>query len=95
MLFSDNSGAEKATAKGSPRAFDHNALIHEIWTHAVAHDIKLWVERVPSEFNISDSPSRFDYQLLDDIGATWHVPVLGRGLDDILLSQGPSGSACV
>ncbi len=95
VLFSDNSGAEKSTVKGSSRAFDHNMLIHEIWTHAVAHDIKLWIERVPSEFNISDSPSRFDYKLLQDIGATWRKPVLGAGLDHILMSGGPSGPACV
>ena len=71
ILYSDNVGAEKATAHGSAKAFDHNALIHEIWMHVFIHKIKLWIERVPSKFNISDSPSRFEYKILEDLGAVW------------------------
>ncbi len=69
-------GAEGATKKGSAKAFDHNQLIHEIWSHAFLQKMALWVERVPSEFNISDSPSRFDYDLLTELGAVWRKPVL-------------------
>ena len=76
VLYSDNTGAEAATAKGSARAFDHNALVHEIWSHALRHSIHLWIERVPSKFNISDSPSRFRYKILDDLNAKWRKPVM-------------------
>lgn len=71
VLYSDNVGAEKATAKGSARAFDHNDLVHSIWSFALHHKVRLWVERVPSKYNISDSPSRFQYKIMEDIGAEW------------------------
>ena len=70
-------GAEKATTKGSARAFDHNQLVHEIWYHAYLCKIRLWVERVPSKENISDLPSRFHYVLVrDKLKAEWRKPVL-------------------
>ena len=72
------SGAEATTAKGSAKAFDHNQLVHEIWWHALKFDISLWVERVPSKYNIADSPSRFQYKLMHDLGATWCKPVLAE-----------------
>ena len=76
ILYSDNKGAEHTTARGSARAFDHNQLVHEIWTLVFQLGIHLWIERVPSKFNISDSPSRFEYQIMHDIGAQWCQPVL-------------------
>ena len=78
VLYSDNVGAECATRKGDAKAFDHNQLVHEIWTHALLMKFNLWIERVPSKENISDSPSRFDYELLHDLGAKWHKPVLAE-----------------
>ena len=61
-------GAEGSLRKGSAKAFDHNDLIHEIWTLAVKMNIALWIERVPSKYNISDSPSRSEWQILADLG---------------------------
>ena len=58
--------------RGSAKAFDHNELIHEIWSLAMEAKIALWVERVPSKFNIADSPSRFEWQILEDLGRTWY-----------------------
>ena len=40
---------------------DHNALIHCVWTQALLQRFRLWVQRVPTEDNLSDLPSRFDY----------------------------------
>ncbi len=71
-------GAEHTTAKGSARAFDQNALVHEIWALAFEHRIHLWVERVASEYNISDSPSRRKYAIMHDVYAKWRQPVLGQ-----------------
>ena len=70
------SGAERSTTKGASRAFDHNALVHGIWSFTLKHRIDLWVERVPSEFNISDCPSRWDTRLMQQLGAHWVDPVL-------------------
>ena len=78
------SGAEYSTAGGSAKAFDHNQLIHEIWTLVMRHRVHLWIERVPSKFNISDSPSRGEYQIMHDIGASWRQPVL----DFVHIEQG-------
>ena len=61
--------------KGAAKAFDHNALVHNIWTFALHHRIDLWVERVPSELNISDCPSRWDDRLMHSLGAKWVEPV--------------------
>ncbi len=50
--------------------------VHEVWTLVFKHRIHLWVERVPSKYNISDSPSRSEYQIKHDIHAQWRWPVL-------------------
>lgn len=79
VLYSDNKGAEGATVRGSAKAFDHNQLVHEIWSHALAHKIHLWVERVPSKLNIADCPSRFSYHLMvDEFDAWWRKPVIAE-----------------
>ena len=68
-------GAELSTARGSAKAADHNGIVHDIWTYAFAHKVQLWLVRVPSEENISDSPSRGDHRLLSELGAQWRRPV--------------------
>ena len=75
-IFEDNTGAEAATRKGSCRADDHNALIHEIWSIALTYGMNLWLDRVPSDDNLSDLPSREEYALLEEIGAVWRPPLI-------------------
>ena len=60
------------------KSFDHNALIHEIWSHAFQFRMHLWVERVPSKWNIADCPSRFKYNLMEGLEAVWRKPVLAE-----------------
>ena len=79
VLYSDNCGAQHATARGSARSSDHNAMVHEIWEFAYQHQMLLWIERVPSERNISDSPSRFHYEEMVEIGAKWREPCFVLG----------------
>ena len=69
-----SAGAELSTARGSSKADDHNRIVHDIWTFAWQHRVQLWLERVPSAQNISDSPSRGDHQLLSELGAQWRRP---------------------
>ena len=57
-LYSDNSGAEAAAKKGTAKEFDHASLVHGIWKRAAELNISLWVERVPTDDNWSDLPSR-------------------------------------
>ena len=75
-IFEDNTGAEATTQKGSSRAEDHNSLVHEIWTLALMHGIGLWIDRVPSDDNLSDLPSREEYELLYSMGAVWREPAI-------------------
>ena len=71
-------GAEKGTARGSSRAFDHNRLIHAIWTQCLRQSISLWVQRVPTDDNLADLPSRSCYKLLAELGAVWRDPQLAN-----------------
>ena len=65
MCSNSWTGAQHTTEKGSARACDHAELVHTIWALAYANRCHLWIERVPSESNLSDSPSRFDYKSLE------------------------------
>ena len=68
-------GAELSTARGSAEADDHNGVVHAIWTFAFNDKVQLWPERVPSEQNTSDTPSRGDRKLLKELGAQWRQQV--------------------
>jgi hypothetical protein len=74
VLYGDNVGAEHSTQRGRAKALDHNQVVHNTWTLAFRHKIHLWIERVPSAENISDSPSRGDHALLYELGAQWCPP---------------------
>ena len=71
VVWSDNTCAESSVAKGRARSFDHNALVHVLWSRAAALGMEVWVERVPTECNIADDPSRERYDLLHELGAVW------------------------
>ena len=69
VVFSDNTGAERATARGSAAAWDYSAVVHCLWRFAAEHGFGMWLERVGTKDNIADLPSREDYGLLRAIGA--------------------------
>ena len=68
-VWSDNTGSESSTKKGAAKAFDHNCLVHCLWLMAAKLQIDMFVDRVPSAENISDLPSREEYELLGALGA--------------------------
>jgi len=77
IVYSDNTGAEAATRNGRAKCLDHCGLIHEIWSHCWANNTHMWIERVRSEDNISDLPSREEYELvLGGLEAEWRPPVV-------------------
>ena len=41
LLFSDNTGAELSVTKGSAKAWDHNKMVHSIWTQALEQQMRL------------------------------------------------------
>ncbi len=75
-VLEDNTAAEAVTSKGSSRAVDHNALVHEIWTLALGYGMNIWIDRAPSDANVADLPSREEYRLLQKMGALWREPLM-------------------
>ena len=69
-MWSDNVGAERSTAKGSARSFDHSCIVHCIWTKASDLNMQMFVDRVPTEQNVADLPSREQYELLKALGSS-------------------------
>ena len=69
FLWSDNVGAERGTASGRARTWDHACVIHSVWLFAAQLSCQLHIDRVPTSANIADAPSREDYELLNALGA--------------------------
>ena len=76
VVYNDNKAAEAASKKGTAKCWDHCEIVHDIWTHALLNKSFLWIERVSSKDNISDLPSREQYELMKSIGAEWRAPVI-------------------
>ena len=70
IIWSDNTGAEYATRRGSTKQFDQNCLIHAIWKFIATLGVEVWVARVPTDDNISDLPSRSAPVV---VVCVWHV----------------------
>jgi hypothetical protein len=68
-VWTDNSGAEGAVARGGSAQRDHNAIIHQIWTYAYTCYMNPWFARVPSDDNVSDGPTRGDHRVVRALGA--------------------------
>ena len=75
-VFSDTVRSEHCAKRGSAKHWDHTCIVHSIWRRAAALKTALWIERVPTDDNIADLPSREDYDLLERIGAQWLPPVI-------------------
>ena len=81
-VWCDNVGAEKALSAGAAKATDHNMQIHALWLQAARNGHGLWIERVPTDDNVADLPSREEYELLERIGAQWTKPVMDCAFED-------------
>ena len=75
-VWSDNSGSENAVRRGSAKVWDHNEVVHAIWAKAAMLQCHMRVDRVPTEVNIADLPSRHSYNLLREMQAEFVPPVL-------------------
>jgi len=47
---------------------------------ALLNNTQVWIERVCSEDNLSDLPSREEFELLRELGATWKVCIVHGGV---------------
>ena len=68
VAWNDNTGVESSTRKGASKQFDHTCLVHCMWLKAAQMHMHLYVERVPTDDNIADLPSREAYDLLKSMG---------------------------
>ena len=76
VIWSDNTGAQAATSTGRAKSFDHACIAHCIWAELAKLHVQAHVERVPTDSNIADLPSRQEYELLHKIGAKEMEPKL-------------------
>ena len=75
-IWEDNHGGECALTKACARESDHNLLVHAVWLMAARCGMALWVQRVASDDNIADEPSRGKNSALAEINAQWVSPEL-------------------
>ena len=68
-IYIDNTAAAYILGRGSAKESGQNQLAHVFWLRCVKIDTDVRIERVASENNIVDDPSRERYGLMDAIGA--------------------------
>ena len=78
IVLSDDKCAEAAARRGSAAAWDHGLMVHEIWSHALLNRAHVWIERVASDDNASDLPSREKYWLMEEMEARWRPPLIAK-----------------
>ena len=76
FLFVDNDSAASNLVKGYSPQVDSAAIVGEFWLRASALRANIYVERVESKSNLSDGPSRLEFDLLVSMGGTWTKPSL-------------------
>ena len=53
---------------GSARQFDHTCLTHALWKHLLHLNVEAQIQRVPTDDNLADLPSRGCYKFLQYLG---------------------------
>ena len=76
VVWSDNTGSEATSSKGTAKSWDHACIVHALWLKAAQLKAHLWIDRVPTDDNIADLPSRTEYELLYAHGAKFVDPCL-------------------
>jgi hypothetical protein len=79
-VWTDNEGCRGSMSSGAARADDHNMLVHAIWTACFGGCVNPWFDRVPSDDNISDGPTREDFRVVEALGCVFvkaQVPSVG------------------
>jgi hypothetical protein len=82
QIYSDNKVSERAAREGTAKRFDHSCLAHSLWSKLIEINASTFVQRVPTDENVADPPSRLDFRLMDIIGATRLHPVLDNRFMD-------------
>ena len=74
--FIDNNSAKDALIKGHSQHPVSMSIVEQVWTQELELHSGSWYDRVPSDSNPADDPSRGSCQELIDAGAIQVSPVL-------------------
>ena len=78
VIWCDNCGSEMALRRGSARSYDHAQLVHAQWTFIAKAGIAVHVQRIASDDNIADLPSRGELQWMASRGVSEIEPKLAE-----------------
>jgi len=70
MVFIDDQGVLGSLLKGQSRSPETNAMVGQIWLKAATDDVYLYWWRVESHANVSDGPTRDDFDIMRRLGAS-------------------------
>jgi hypothetical protein len=76
-VWTDNEGCRGSMSSGAASAVDHNKIVHWIWEACFGGCVNPWFDRVPSDDNVSDGPTRKDLRVVEALGCCFisaHVP---------------------
>eukprot|EP00971_Amphidinium_carterae_P343506 6483277-Amphidinium_carterae.2 len=69
LLFVDSTAVESALVRGYSAKDDLCLLVAEFWIAASKLDVLWYIDRISSDANPADAPSRGEVQVLDEAGA--------------------------
>ena len=78
VVWCDNCGSEMALRRGSARSYDHAQMVHAQWTFIAKAGIAVHVQRIASDDNIADLPSRGDLRWIASRGVIEVEPKLAE-----------------
>ena len=78
VVWCDNCGSEMALRRGSARSYDHAQMVHAQWTFIAKAGIAVHVQRIASDDNIADLPSRGEMQWIASRGVIEVKPKLAE-----------------
>ena len=82
-VWTDNVGAQCTLEANYARRHDHNLIVFAIMLVAAQFGFRLWFERVGTDDNIADEPSRGKLDTLRALGAVWVPPVGTHDLHEL------------
>ena len=78
-IYTDNAGVLGALTKGSTKEPDHNTMVHLLWHRIAVDKLGVWFNRVPTDDNIADGPTRRWFDALSKMCAERCRATLPKG----------------
>ena len=71
LFFIDAEAVEAALVKGASAAYDLEDVLGGVWRRLVEDSVGAYFDRVPTDANVSDGPSRGFTDELQQLGVEW------------------------